>query len=179
MDRRSVIKAVASVGIGVGTLFGTGAFRNVQAERTVSVSAADDSSALLNISANGSDVVTTESVGSQTVVKLNLSNLNNNSITEFGEAISVENTGSDQVDLWVADSSNTPGSDSWVGTTVDIEEGGTATSIVGSSQSGASTVTLDAAGGSTVSTTLDIKIDLINNTVPSSDGSIVLVAGQL
>lgn len=98
MNRRNVLVGLGTIVAGGGAALGTGAFSSVQADRTVSLDVASDSSALLGISVT--DAIAGS--GEEATIDLSASNLdadglNIDATTVFEEAVTITNQGSDDV----------------------------------------------------------------------------------
>ncbi|AGB30263.1 Protein of unknown function (DUF1102) [Natrinema pellirubrum DSM 15624] len=103
MNRRNVLVGLGTIVAGGGAALGTGAFSSVEAERTVSVETADDSSAFLALSSARSDAAfVNESDGT---VQINLDGtssadgdgVNQNAKTTLDELVQVTNQGTQTV----------------------------------------------------------------------------------
>ncbi|MCL9813555.1 hypothetical protein [Natranaeroarchaeum aerophilus] len=88
-NRRSVLIGLGALTVGGGAVFGTGAFSSVEANRTVEVAVADDSSALVGLQANDSDYVTEED--GLLVIDLSDQNLGDASGVNRNATISIDN----------------------------------------------------------------------------------------
>jgi len=127
MNRRNVLVGLGAVAAGGGAVLGTGAFSSVQADRQVAVTTAGDGSALLGLSVdtsyNGISSDSPTGTNSETIIDINLDDINDDAVTTFDAALTVDNGGSDQVSLNI-DTSNlegitfTPGS-----STLDADDG--------------------------------------------------------
>lgn len=89
---------------GSSTIFSTGAFSSVSADRTVTVHTASDNDAVLSLEAsedyNGLS-------GNGDVIELNFSELNQNAVTTFANALEIGNNGSQTVEVTI--DPNAPG----------------------------------------------------------------------
>ena len=109
MNRRNVLIGLGAVAAGGGAALGTGAFSQVEAERTVNVTTSDDASALLAFSVDTSyngisdDSVTDDGTNNQDIVQINLVDINDNATTTFDAALTVTNNGSQEVTLTASD----------------------------------------------------------------------------
>ena len=101
MNRRNVLIGLGAVAAGGGALLGTGAFSTVEAERTVSLSAADDNNANVELSVDETSNAITDS-GSNTI-NIDGENLNYDAITTVNGALTItvssNATGDYEVDL--------------------------------------------------------------------------------
>lgn len=150
MNRRNALVGLGAIATGGGALFGSGAFSQVQADRTVNFTATSDSNALLEFTegTGATGVVGSTSAGGSgnTIIQLEASSLNSDAITRWDAALTVTNTGSDAVNFKIV-------SDTGLGSgaELDFEDNSTGNSIVGN------TVNLTASGGSV---TLNVVVDL-------------------
>ncbi|MFC6729095.1 hypothetical protein ACFQDG_10625 [Natronoarchaeum mannanilyticum] len=163
MNRRNVLAGIGALTAGGGAVFGSGAFSQVEAERTVDISTTGDSGALLQFSGS-STLVNLDGGNDSDLLKISASNLNKDATTTAKDAITVTNTGDNAVGFYVDDeSSQVSGVDE-----IDIQVDGT--SIVGSSNS----VDLNASNGSA---DLDLVFDLTGDNIADDiPGSITFVA---
>ncbi|QPV62459.1 hypothetical protein I7X12_17235 [Halosimplex litoreum] len=98
MNRRQALIGIGSLAVGSGAALGSGAFTSVEANRSVDVSVASDSSALLGISPSGpyaedsssSDEAVTLSIGS---AGSNADGINDDAITNLGDVLTLTNQG--------------------------------------------------------------------------------------
>ena len=107
MNRRNVLVALGAAAILTGIVFGTGAFTQVEADRTVSVDLADDANAFLELSEtdeNPEYVSTVDGGAGQDVVQLNLDGsaaqgdgLNDDAVTLINPVLNVTNQGTQDV----------------------------------------------------------------------------------
>ena len=87
MNRRNVLIGLGAVAAGGGALLGTGAFSTVEAQRTVSLSAANDNNANVELSVADSSNAINDS-GSNTI-NIDGENLNYGAITTVNEALTI------------------------------------------------------------------------------------------
>lgn len=119
MNRRNVLIALGAVAIMTGIVFGTGAFTQVEAERTVTVDFADDSNAFLglNETAENPEYVSFVNGGAgQQVVEINLDGsaadgdgLNDDAVTTIDPVLNVTNQGTQPVNVTFSGAQTTPG----------------------------------------------------------------------
>jgi hypothetical protein len=173
LTRRNALIGLGSLVAGSGALVGTGAFSSVEANRTVSIGSAGDTSALLKIEsgsgASAGEITGTDSSGNVSQFELSGSNLNGDAVTEFNKAIKITNTGAENVGLYVDDTST-----SNIGSSeeLDIEDSSSDGTIIGSGNS----VDLTSGGGSVE---LDVVVDLTGSNAASNiPGEITIVADQ-
>lgn len=146
MNRRNALIGLGTLSVGGGALFGSGAFSQVDADRTVTVSVTGDASALLALDLDTAyNGISDGSTGN--AIQIDITQLNDDAITTFADVLTVTNNGSQDVDLTVT---NSPAA-------LTFEDGG-GTDIEGTPQ------TLTANGGSLAIT---IEVDLVNNAVPA------------
>jgi hypothetical protein len=112
MNRRNVLIGLGAVAAGGGALLGTGAFSQVEATRSVSISTAGDSGALLSLtletaSYNGlSDTSGSDSgTNDADTIQIDLEEINDDAVTTFDDALTIENNGNNPVDLSIDESS--------------------------------------------------------------------------
>ena len=106
MNRRNVLIALGAVAIMTGIVFGTGAFTQVEADRTVNVDVAEDADAFLAIEEGpgaNADYVDTDDDGA-IVVNLDGTNvdgdgLNPDAVTSIDDLITLTNQGTQEVGL--------------------------------------------------------------------------------
>ncbi len=103
-NRRSVLIGLGTLTVGGGAAFGTGAFSSVEADRTVTVNTAGDNSALLTIEEGTSYDGVSLTNGDSGAVTIEFTELNENAITTFENAVDITNTGTQTVDVSVTDS---------------------------------------------------------------------------
>lgn len=146
MNRRNVLIGLGATAAGGGAILGSGAFSQVEADRTVTVSTTGDASALLGLDLDTSYNGIADG-GSGDAIQIDISQLNDNAITTFEDVLTVTNNGSQDVNLTVT---NVP-------TALTFEDSG-GTDIEGTPQ------TLTSGGGSI---DITIEVDLVNESVPS------------
>lgn len=130
MNRRNVLVLLAVVAIGGGLIAGTGAFSQVEANRTADVGVSGDSSALLGIEDNGSSIVSaTETDGDGVdTIEFQESDLNDDATTRYNYSLDVTNNGNSTVNFYVEDSTgvidmvNASDDSSVVGSSVTLDE---------------------------------------------------------
>lgn len=98
MNRRNLLIGIGTAAVGSGAVLGSGALTQVSADRTATVNTADDSSAIieLGIPSGAPNVVTDGSTSTngnngQSIIDINLSNLNDNATTTLSPVFSIEN----------------------------------------------------------------------------------------
>ena len=96
-NRRKFIAGLGALATGSAAAMGTGAFSSVEAERTLTVETAGDSSAYLRIDPSNTDYAT------QTgdTVEITPNELNADAVTEITDILTVENQGSRPVHFWI------------------------------------------------------------------------------
>jgi hypothetical protein len=169
MNRRNVLIGIGTVAVGSGVALGSGAFTQVEANRTVNLNVSDDDSgALLELTplAN-SEIVGDENSGTgANVLRLEQTNLNDNATTTVAGGITVTNNGGQDVGFYIQDDG------AWIGdgNELDFEDDSSGDSVVGTTNS----VTLSANGGSV---TLDVVIDLTGSKdVSNVGGDVTFIA---
>lgn len=147
-NKRKWIMALGLVAVMTGVVFGTGAFTQVEADRTVDVDVADDSDALLGIYETTGNYtrVNPGPAGAQTVeIVLNDSSsatgigVNDNAVTTIDSVLNISNQGTQPVDI-------------------DVEGGPTGVNLTGLPQNGV-TVGANVTVGVNVSTDPDVDIN--------------------
>lgn len=172
LTRRNALIGLGSLVAGSGALVGTGAFSSVEANRTVSIGSAGDTSALLKIEsgsgASAGEITGTDTTGNVDQFELSGSNLNGDAVTEFNKAIKITNTGAEDVGLYVDDTTSDIGSSE----ELDIEDSGSDSTIIGSGNS------VDLKSSNSVE--LDVVVDLTGSSNAASNipGEITIVADQ-
>lgn len=110
INKRKWVAALGLVAVMTGVVFGTGAFTQVEAERTVDVDVADDSNAFLGIYSVNDNYTNTNSgpIGAQTVeILLNGSSgasgdgVNDNAVTTVNNVLNLSNQGTQEVRISV------------------------------------------------------------------------------
>jgi len=96
-NRRSVLIGLGALTVGGGAVFGTGAFSSVEAERDVTINTEGDGAALLQFEIDDSFNGLTD--GGNGVIELQFDDLNEEAETTFDGALTVANSGSDEVEL--------------------------------------------------------------------------------
>lgn len=151
MNRRNALLGIGAIATGGGALFGSGAFSQVEADRTVDVSLADDSSANLALK-NGTgatSIIGSTTADGQSTIEFSESNLNADAKTTWNAALEVKNKGDQSVTLTASQTGGTGGS----GNVFQLQYGGGPSNLIDNGTS------LSANGGTVV---LDIVIDLTN-----------------
>lgn len=95
MNRRNALLGMGAIATGGGAVFGSGAFSSVQADRAVTLNVTDDTTALLGLSANNTDIANDSANGDGTELGIDGSSLNPSAITEFNNAFDITNNGTD------------------------------------------------------------------------------------
>lgn len=131
VSRRKTLISIGALVGGSGVIAGTGAFSSVEAERNVQISTTGDNSAALGMSGNDSSIVTTETTNGNDVMKIENTQISENSKTTFDNAFTVSNNGSDDANLYV-NSSEVEVQDSSGSTVVVMDFTVSGSSIVGS-----------------------------------------------
>lgn len=151
MNRRNVLAGIGTTVVAGGAALGSGAFSQVEADRTVSVTTAGDGSALLAFDVD--DTYNGVSDSTDDTIALNFEDINQDAITTFDGALTVTNNGSEQVSLSV---DTTPAAVTFDATNGDLSQNA-----------------VDIPAGT--SETIDVEIDLVNNAEPA-DAEITFVA---
>lgn len=154
LSRRNALIGLGSLVAGSGALMGSGAFSSVSADRTVSIGVADDSSALLQLSIDGSYTGLSDGNSTGNTVQLDITQLNDNAVTRFNDGFTITNGGSNPVNVGV---SNVPSALSF-----EYPDGSGGTTTLSSTDASLST----SSPGNTQA--FDVVVDLKNNPVPSN-----------
>jgi hypothetical protein len=107
INKRKWVAALGLVAVMTGVVFGTGAFTQVEAERTVDVDVADDSEAFLGIYETTGNYTQTTSGTSTVEITLNDSSsangigVNDRAVTTVDSVINISNQGTQPVDISV------------------------------------------------------------------------------
>lgn len=165
MNRRNVLLGLGAIATGGGAMFGSGAFSQVSADRTVDITATGDGAALLQLS-NGTGATgivgktnASGDAGNQ-VIEFSAGSLNSDATTTWNAALTVKNTGQDDVNFKIVDGDGDSGTNG-IGSGEELQF----TTLGGTDLTG-NTVTLTAGGGS-------IGVDVIVNlTGSNNDGNI-------
>lgn len=106
LTRRNTIIGLGTIAAGAGVISGSGAFDSVEANRSFEVSVTGDAGALLGLNATNSTIAGMEEggAGGNDVIFFEIndsetegdSSLNEDATTEFWDAFSITNNGSDQ-----------------------------------------------------------------------------------
>ena len=99
MNRRNVLVGLGGLTVGGGALFASGAFTTVEAQRTVSVEATGDATALLAMRVSGA--IASEE-GNTIAFDLE-DDVNLDARTTFEEALEVTNNGDEEIELDILD----------------------------------------------------------------------------
>ena len=143
MNRRNVLVGLGGLAIGGGALFGSGAFDQVEAQRSVEVSAAEDSQALLAFTNLDEDYVTENADGA---IEIDISDVNVDGTLTIDEAFSIENNHSEEVTLndpWSVDENNITVTLTAANSTLDADTGTTTVDIEVDTTDATSSATLD------------------------------------
>jgi len=110
VDRRTLLLGMGLVAVMTGMVFGTGAFTQVEAERTVDVDVADDADAFLGLYETTGNY--TAANGGTVAIQLNDSSdasgigVNDDAVTTVDSVINVSNQGTQPVDVSVGNAPN-------------------------------------------------------------------------
>jgi len=111
MNRRNVLIGLGAVAAGGGAALGTGAFSQVDADRTVSIATAGDSGALLSLSLDTASYSglsdnsgSNSGTNNEETIQIDLEKINDDATTTFDDALTIENNGSNPVDISTDDS---------------------------------------------------------------------------
>jgi len=162
-NRRNLLIGLATATVGGGAAFGSGAFSQVEADRTVSVSATGDGSALLAFtiddSYNGIDDTGGQTGDGNSIVELSVSQLNDEAVTTFDSVLTITNNGSQDVTLSVNESSG-----NGIPAALTFSSGGS--DLANNSQTIAAGTSLD----------VDLEVDLTGSNSVPADTSLTFTA---
>ena len=96
MTRRNALIGMGTIAAGTGAIFGSGAFTTVEAERSATVTLADDDEALLALSGNNEEYIDEDADG---LIEFTFENLNRGGTTTFEDILNIENNGTNPVDI--------------------------------------------------------------------------------
>lgn len=165
MNRRNVLIGLGSITTGAGAIFGSGAFTQVEADRSANFTVTNDGSAILGLSGDGDYVSETDTgTAGASTIEFNFDSLNDDAASTFSGVLIITNNTQDGADknVYVQDDGTVA-----AGGTIDfVDSSGTEGTLVGSGNA----ATL-ADGGSI---TLDIVIDTTQGD-PSGVGTITIV----
>ena len=181
MNRRNVLIGLGAVAAGGGAAIGTGAFSTVEAQRTVSLSPADDNSANVRLSVDDSNAISDS--GSNTI-NIDGENLNYNAITTVNGALTItvspNATGNHSIDLLDSIGGNSVSKDSADRTSGDVDMqfvSNDGESDAGVTDEGDGSFSTVSPGNSVV---YDVTFNLLGDTgsgevtVPFSNGTVVV-----
>jgi len=163
VTRRNTLVLLGVLTIAGGALFGTGAFTQVSADRTVTAETAGDSSAYLTLEGDGNYV----SESGDGTIEFQFDSLNENATSEFGNVLNVTANPADSsgpYDLYVESTSGL-GS----GAVMDVQDSA-GNSVVGAGN------TVSLTNGGTQS--LTVVFDTNNGDVSAAPGTITIVASE-
>ncbi|MFC4247263.1 DUF1102 domain-containing protein [Natribaculum luteum] len=120
MQRRKFVIGMGALASGAAAVVGTGAFSSVTATRNVDVEVADDASAYLRLQGTGgnnSEYVTDDGDGGTLMINLDSGNstsaggdgVNPDAVTEIDNVFTVENQGTQEVNVDISKSGNNSG----------------------------------------------------------------------
>jgi hypothetical protein len=106
MNRRNALLGLGAIATGGGALFGSGAFSNVEAQRSVGISVTGDQNADIefNSGTGATGVVNfkTAAGGGNKVIEFNEDNLNDDAITRWKAAMEIKNTSGSKVNVEIS-----------------------------------------------------------------------------
>lgn len=143
LNRRNALIGLGAIATGGGALFGSGAFSQVEADRTMTVSLSDDSTAELTLNGTSTYATTETGTNGSNILRLEFNNLNDDAVSTFDGVFEITNNDSDGNDHSV----QVVSSGEIDGTIIDFQDSG-GTSLVDNPQ----TVT----NGSTITVTIVI-----------------------
>ncbi|GAB3330109.1 hypothetical protein GCM10027355_36460 [Haloplanus salinarum] len=108
MQRRKFIAGVGSIAAGAAAVTGTGAFTSAEAERSVSMSVANDTNAYVGLKATNNANANEYVNSNDGTLEISIGNndegagINKEAVTEFAELFEVTNQGTQQVFWWIS-----------------------------------------------------------------------------
>jgi hypothetical protein len=114
MERRKFVVGLGALASGSAAAMGTGAFSSVTADRTATVSIADDSSAFLGLTVGNSELSEyVDESGNTISIKLAGENVqgggvNPDAITKFDDLLQISNSGSQEVEVTISTGQEDP-----------------------------------------------------------------------
>ena len=92
MNRRNVLVGLGTIVAGGGAALGTGAFDNVQADRTANFTVTNDGNALIGLSGDGTYVTETDTGGAgESTIEFQFTKINDNATSTFEEVLTITN----------------------------------------------------------------------------------------
>ena len=174
MNRRNVLIGLGTVAAGGGAAIGTGAFSQVEAERTVNIGVNGDASAAVELTANTSVEGVTQAGGAGSELSIKLTNVNDGAVTSIGlvndtdspasvttEAFTIDNDTSSDYNIVVNDAADLQ---FWA----EISTGGTAQDITSNA--------LTVAPSDTYNVAVIIDTDDGNNDIGNLNDSVTFLA---
>lgn len=143
MNRRNALVGLGGLAIGGGALFGSGAFTQVEADRSVSVNTADDSDALIAFTNLNGDYVTYNADGA---IEIDITDVNIDGSLTIDDAFTIENNHTEQVNLndpWSEDENNITVELTAASSSLDAETGTTTVDVEVDTTDATSSATLD------------------------------------
>ncbi len=101
-NRRSVLIGLGTLTVGGGAVFGTGAFNSVDADRSISVSLAEDSNAVVAFTNLDGDYVSANGDGA---IEIDVTDVNVEATLTVNTAFEIQNNHSEEITLDVTDGS--------------------------------------------------------------------------
>ncbi|MFA9425678.1 hypothetical protein [Natronorubrum sp. A-ect3] len=101
MNRRNVLVGLGTIVAGGGAALGTGAFSSVEADRTVSLTTAGDSGALLGLEVKR-DTLQGSSGDDDDVIEIDVDDLNLDALTTFDGALEITNNSENSITVDVS-----------------------------------------------------------------------------
>lgn len=101
MNRRNVLIGLGAVAAGGGAVLGSGAFSQVEANRSLTVSTTADSGAYLALSPGDYSSTEAGDNAGEDVLQINVSKLNDDAVTTLEGAFNIENNTDDSTSKWI------------------------------------------------------------------------------
>lgn len=95
MNRRNVLIGLGATAAGGGAVLGSGAFSQVEADRSVSFTVANDSAAIVALDGSTSSYASTTTSDGTEVLQITVQNLNEDAVTTIDDLFTVTNNDSD------------------------------------------------------------------------------------
>lgn len=103
LNRKTTLLVLGAFVIAGGVVLATGAFSQVEADRTMTIDTAGDGSALLGLEANTSDYAGLEDSSTGDEVALSFTDINVNATTRFNNSLNATNNGDASVNFYQRD----------------------------------------------------------------------------
>jgi len=178
LNRRNTLIGLGTIVAGGGAALGTGAFSQVEANRTVNVNVAGDATALLGLNpTENSEFVFLD----DDQLRIDLENLNLNAKTDLGHAFTIINNAEDngedpiEIEVWAEVAGDDVSDEDAANIIQFTSENGDGSNIVNTTGTNANTVTLSDSNDSDG----EIEVVIDTTSVTLSDGDNIVVDGDI